>query len=590
MMAGRKTRPGIVAWLIACAVTGQVNGQLSPELEMKIKDAIAQYVPAPMPVRGEMPGLIVLLHPGNGGSREASALRADTLAWMTGAQLDHMVDRSGSQAVLTRSEGLPLLCEKPTADEELAHRCREADADVLIVIEYGDGANAKPLSNLLADSLRSPTAGNVRLPGLAIAAAKIVCPSNSKTNSVHPVHVLNAAAIYAELKTFALAHRTEIEQARKARHAAGCKAKPREFFESRELQIRHKLAIAARALWPHGDPPVKQPAWFADLVKKTLLSDRTAVYYDPQVTTEDKAVVIRGVTNMPALQPTLELAMRAVGIEEIRNQISLLPDERRLQGELFGVCVSSTALTYAKPQEGSHRETQLLYGETVFLLDRQGSFLLVQASDGYCGWVRAEAIRTLDRETFKIFVNGPHAVLNRSMDSQSTWIPRGSRLPILSRAGQRLTLRQPTDEPLEVDVAAAEIVDLQAQLERRVEVGLDMLYTPYVFAGRSPRGVDCSGFITNVCEDEGIPIARDAAQQFLSGKLVATPWFRDNIQAGDRIYFIDVAGKIFHTGLALSATHYLHSASPGVKINSWLKNDPLYDADLDQRFMAAKRP
>jgi cell wall-associated NlpC family hydrolase len=103
-------------------------------------------------------------------------------------------------------------------------------------------------------------------------------------------------------------------------------------------------------------------------------------------------------------------------------------------------------------------------------------------------------------------------------------------------------------------------------------------------------GIDCSGLVGNLMEREGQAPARDAAQQFLSGKLVGTPWYRDAIRAGDRLYFINASGKISHTGIAMSPTHFIHSSPPGVQINSLRKGDRLYSAHWDETFLGAKRP
>jgi len=101
----------------------------------------------------------------------------------------------------------------------------------------------------------------------------------------------------------------------------------------------------------------------------------------------------------------------------------------------------------------------------------------------------------------------------------------------------------------------------------RAKTGLALLETPYVFAGRASIGLDCSGLVGTVCDEHGFVLPRDAAQQFVTGRLVATRWYRDALGAGDRIYFINSTGKIFHTGLALGDEHFVHSAPLAVQIS-----------------------
>ena len=94
----------------------------------------------------------------------------------------------------------------------------------------------------------------------------------------------------------------------------------------------------------------------------------------------------------------------------------------------------------------------------------------------------------------------------------------------------------------------------------------------------------------NALPDQATELDDDAAQQFLSGKLVASRWYRDGIRPGDRLYFIETSGKIFHTGVAISQTHFVHCSAPEVQISSLKKGDRLYREQWDNTFLAAKRP
>jgi cell wall-associated NlpC family hydrolase len=95
--------------------------------------------------------------------------------------------------------------------------------------------------------------------------------------------------------------------------------------------------------------------------------------------------------------------------------------------------------------------------------------------------------------------------------------------------------------------------------------------------------------VRNVLAQYGVITARDAAQQFMWGRLVATRWHRSGIQAGDLLYFINPSGRIYHVGIALSPTHFLHAGVPEVKINSLDPTDRLYCAARDEAFLAARR-
>ncbi|NOX59869.1 MAG: C40 family peptidase, partial [Planctomycetes bacterium] len=236
-------------------------------------------------------------------------------------------------------------------------------------------------------------------------------------------------------------------------------------------------------------------------------------------------------------------------------------------------------------------QTQLLYGEPVYLLDRDEKSLLVQAADGYWGWVSTAAIRPMDEASFRAYTSHPRGAVVADIESGALRIPRGASLPVVGNDAGRIQVQLPTGELFPI-AASAIRVDRTAdsRARDRVRAALDLLQTPYLFGGRSPLGLDCSGLVTNVWRRVDLPCSRDAWQQALAGDMVATSWDREGLRAGDQVFFMGASGKIYHTGIALSTHHVLHAAAPGVQISSIKKGDRLYHARLDRDFFIAKRP
>jgi cell wall-associated NlpC family hydrolase len=86
------------------------------------------------------------------------------------------------------------------------------------------------------------------------------------------------------------------------------------------------------------------------------------------------------------------------------------------------------------------------------------------------------------------------------------------------------------------------------------------LGVPYVWAGSSPTGFDCSGLVTYVFARVGVSIPHNAAQQYQYG----TPVPRDHLQAGDLVFF----NRLRHNGIYLGDGRFVHATSPGgVKIS-----------------------
>jgi cell wall-associated NlpC family hydrolase len=110
-------------------------------------------------------------------------------------------------------------------------------------------------------------------------------------------------------------------------------------------------------------------------------------------------------------------------------------------------------------------------------------------------------------------------------------------------------------------------------------VGIAMQYlgTPYQWAGGSPAGFDCSGFVMYVFAQIGVSLPHNAAAQYGYG----TPVSRDQLAPGDLVFF-DGLG---HNGIYIGGGQFVHSPHTGdvVKISS------LYDSWYAAKYVGAKR-
>ena len=89
------------------------------------------------------------------------------------------------------------------------------------------------------------------------------------------------------------------------------------------------------------------------------------------------------------------------------------------------------------------------------------------------------------------------------------------------------------------------------------ENALLYLNAPYLWGGRSPLGIDCSGFTQMVYRLQGTKLPRDAYQQAEVGTTLS---FIEESQSGDLAFFDDKEGKIIHVGIILENNHIIHSS------------------------------
>jgi cell wall-associated NlpC family hydrolase len=82
--------------------------------------------------------------------------------------------------------------------------------------------------------------------------------------------------------------------------------------------------------------------------------------------------------------------------------------------------------------------------------------------------------------------------------------------------------------------------------------------TPYRNGGTEPsRGFDCSGFVQWVFAQHGTILPRETREQYDEGRKV----HRDEVQAGDLVFFQTVSRGPSHVGIALGAGQFVHAPS-----------------------------
>jgi len=106
---------------------------------------------------------------------------------------------------------------------------------------------------------------------------------------------------------------------------------------------------------------------------------------------------------------------------------------------------------------------------------------------------------------------------------------------------------EPTVAPPVVETEGEEGSEVVASRNKIVASAKKYIGTPYVWAGNSPSGFDCSGFTSYVMKDFGKEISRRSEDQYNDGKKVK----EKNVQKGDLVFFSNGSG-ISHVGLIIS--------------------------------------
>jgi len=239
----------------------------------------------------------------------------------------------------------------------------------------------------------------------------------------------------------------------------------------------------------------------------------------------------------------------------------------------YGIAVLSVI---AVRKEMSHRSeliSQLLFGETYEILQKQGNWLSIKCSyDGYEGWIDENQHYELnEREFLSISATDPGIALemvNSAVSStHSVPILAGSSLPFFDGMNFRIAKEKfiYNGQAIQSDAKNATIFE---------RIALRYINAPYLWGGRSPFGIDCSGFSQLVFKFVGVPLLRDAWQQAGQGSLIN---FIEEAQPGDLAFFGNDEGRIIHVGIILKDNRIIH-ASAKVRIDK-LDHFGIYNAE-----------
>ncbi len=243
----------------------------------------------------------------------------------------------------------------------------------------------------------------------------------------------------------------------------------------------------------------------------------------------------------------------------------------------FGIATTTIIPMRKEPAEQSEMVSQVLFGETFEIIEKKRGWFYVRLKhDNYEGWIDEKMICKIESNFFE----KPHKdtpVISSLLLLKAMCIKTKETYYLLP--GSSLHNFDKEDNTFEND-CKYRIFESPGTCsgklrENIVEISKLYLNAPYLWGGRTPFGIDCSGFTQIVYKINGINIPRDAGLQINAGKTLN---LLHEAKPGDLAFFENDKGEIIHTGIILDNNSIIH-ASGKVRIDKF-DHQGIYNSEI----------
>jgi len=241
---------------------------------------------------------------------------------------------------------------------------------------------------------------------------------------------------------------------------------------------------------------------------------------------------------------------------------------------MFGICNLSIIPLRLEPNDRSEIVSQILFGEHFIIIEKDKQWSKVKLHyDDYEGWIDSKQYQIISNENYNLLCEKA-IILNADLVEYIT-VSDNSLIPITLGASLSFL------NHLDVNTHNYGFEGLQTSgvkaKSNLVTTAYLYLNSPYLWGGKTPFGIDCSGFTQMVYKLNGYKLLRDASQQATQGEVLS---FIEESEPGDLAFFDNEEGKIIHVGIMLENNYIIH-ASGKVRVDR-LDHLGIYNAEQNR--------
>ena len=241
---------------------------------------------------------------------------------------------------------------------------------------------------------------------------------------------------------------------------------------------------------------------------------------------------------------------------------------------MFGICNLAIIPLRLEPSDRSEIVSQVLFGEHFEILEKHNQWCYVRMQyDDYEGWIDSKQLQPISESSFKL-LSSEAVILNSDLIEYIT-TPDNLLIPIA--LGSSLTFLNHN----EINIANFYFEGIKTTGKKAksnlINTAYMFLNAPYLWGGKTPFGIDCSGFTQMVYKLNGYKLLRDASQQSKQGEALS---FIEESEPGDLAFFDNDEGNIIHVGI-IRKKNYNNNTSRKVKINQ-LDHLRIYNAEINK--------